>query len=104
MDVGSVLLQVRSTSLCLSFVLIVTWSNGNPNPYYFSITGYINRLRGYHADDHETPGFQDGIIPSYYYALKDRFLHMQEFYPVKKSFYAREFPTSWRLIDTGLNE
>jgi len=69
-----------------------------------SLTGYINRLRGYHADDHQTPGYQDGIIPSYYYALKDRFLHMQEFYPVKKSFYAREFPTSWRLIDTGLDD
>ena len=70
--------------------------------WFSTFTGYINRLRGYHADDHQTKGYEDGIIPSYYYALKDRYLHMQEFYPVKKQFYAREFPTSWRLIDTGV--
>jgi hypothetical protein len=72
--------------------------------WFSTFTGYINRLRGYHADDHQTPGYEQGIVPSYYYALKDRFLHMQEFYPVKKSFYAREFPTSWRLIDTGVSD
>jgi hypothetical protein len=72
--------------------------------WFSTFTGYINRLRGYHSDDHQTPGYEKGIVPSYYYALKDRFLHMQEFYPVKKSFYAREFPTSWRLIDTGVSD
>lgn len=70
--------------------------------WFSTFTGYINRLRGYHADDHQTPGYEMGIVPSYYYALLDRYLHMQEFYPVKKQFYAREFPTSWRLIDTGV--
>lgn len=72
--------------------------------WFSTFTGYINRLRGYHADDHQLPGYQDGIIPSYYYALKDRHMHMQKFYPVKKSFYAREFPASWRLIDYGLED
>jgi hypothetical protein len=72
--------------------------------WFSTFTGYINRLRGYHADDHQTPGYEQGIVPSYYYALRDRFEHMQTFYPVKKSFYAREFPTSWRLIDTGIGE
>ena len=70
--------------------------------WFSTFTGYINRLRGYHADDHQTPGYEQGIVPSYYYALADRFEHMQEYYPVKKSFYAREFPTAWRLIDTGV--
>ena len=72
--------------------------------WFSTFTGYINRLRGYHADDHQTPGYEMGIIPSWYYALADRYDHMQRFYPVKKSFYAREFPTSWRLIDTGIGE
>lgn len=72
--------------------------------WFSTFTGYINRLRGYHADEEETPGYEQGIVPSYYYALKDRYLHMQTFYPVKKSFYAREFPTSWRLIDTGVDD
>jgi hypothetical protein len=70
--------------------------------WFSTFTGYINRLRGYHADDHQTPGYGMGVVPSYYYALKDRYLHHQEFYPVKKSFYAREFPASWRLIDSGI--
>lgn len=71
--------------------------------WFSTFTGYINRLRGYHADDHQTPGYEQGIVPSYYYALKDRFDHMTEFYPIKKSFYAREFPTAWRLIDTDVD-
>jgi hypothetical protein len=72
--------------------------------WFSTFTGYINRLRGYHADDHQTPGYEDGIIPSYYYTLEDRYDHMREFWPVKRAFYAREFPTSWRLIDTGVEE
>jgi hypothetical protein len=70
--------------------------------WFSTFTGYINRLRGYHTDDHQLPGYKDGIVPSYYYALEDRFDHMQRWYPVKKSFYAREFPASWRLIDTSV--
>lgn len=64
--------------------------------------GYINRLRGYHADEEHSAGFEQGIISSWYYAHKDNFDHMQVYYPVKMQYYAREFPTSWRLIDTGI--
>ena len=72
--------------------------------WFSTFTGYINRLRGYHADDHQTPGYESGIVPSYYYTLEDRYMHMKEFWPVKRAFYAREFPTAWRLIDTGVEE
>lgn len=65
----------------------------------FRFTGYIMRLRGYHADEEELPGYEQGIHNSWFYALPDRFDHMQHYYPVKRSFYAREFPTGWRLID-----
>ena len=65
-------------------------------------TGYINRIRGYHADKEKRPGYEMGQIDSWYYVLEDRFDHMRDYYPVKQSFYAREFPTSWRLIDTTL--
>jgi len=70
--------------------------------WFSTFTGYINRLRGYHADDHEMPGFEQGIINSYYYAMPDRFDHLREYWPIKKQFYAREFPASWRLIDTSI--
>ena len=77
--------------------------------WFSTFTGYINRLRGYHhhQDNYKTPKEKHddvmGIVPSWYYALTDRYDHMQHFWPVKKSFYAREFPTSWRLIDHGAN-
>ena len=72
--------------------------------WFSTFTGYISRLRGYHANKQKTKGYEEGIVPSYYYALEDRHYHMQTFYPVKRSFYAREFPTSWRLIDKGIGE
>jgi GDP-fucose protein O-fucosyltransferase len=31
--------------------------------WFSTFTGYINRIRGYHADDHQLPGYQDGIVP-----------------------------------------
>lgn len=57
------------------------------------------RLRGYHDGKEKAPGYEKGVSNSWYYVLEDRFDHMQRYYPVKKVFYAREFPTSWRLID-----
>lgn len=68
-------------------------------PFVCRFTGYIDRIRGYHADEEQLPGFENGTHNSWFYALPDRFDHMQRYYPVKKSFFAREFPTSWRLID-----
>jgi hypothetical protein len=72
--------------------------------WFSTFTGYINRLRGYHATQDKTPGHEKGIHNSWYYALEDRYDHLQTYYPVKQSYYAREFPTSWRLIDTGIGE
>jgi hypothetical protein len=99
------LAQIMSTSWSLDWVgRHRTHSPGrsvSPYLYISRFTGYINRLRGYHADEEEQPGYQEGILPNtWYYTLPDRFEHMQQYYPVKKSFFAREFPTSWRLIDT----
>ena len=50
------------------------------------------------------PGHEQGIIPSWYYVRDIDFDNMQSYYPVKQSFYAREFPTAWRNIDFGLHE
>ena len=72
--------------------------------WFSTFTGYINRLRGYHSTHDKAPGHKDGIINSWYYALEDRYAHLQTYYPVKQSYYAREFPTSWRLIDTGIGD
>jgi hypothetical protein len=69
-----------------------------------SFTNYVNRLRGYHANRAKAPGYEDGIIPSWYYATEDHRNDMRTFYPVYQGYYYREFPTSWRLIDTGVDE
>ena len=72
--------------------------------WFSTFTGYINRIRGFHNNKRKGPGYEMGYHTSYYYALDDRKYHLQEFYPVKKSFYAREFPAAWRLIDEGIGE
>ena len=64
------------------------------------------RLRGYHSQAEIPKGgehaeaFQQGKLPnSYYYALEDSKTKMHDYWPVKKAFYAREFPASWRQLD-----
>jgi len=71
--------------------------------WFSTFTGYINRLRGYHSQKQKEPGYEKGnIMTSFYYAPPDRFNHMHEYYPVKKSFYAREFPTGWMQLNSDL--
>ena len=84
--------------------LVATRSRTFFGCWFSTFTGYIDRIRGYHADEEKQTGYEKGIINSWFYALPDRFDHMQEYYPIKRSFYAREFPTSWRLIDKTVDE
>lgn len=72
--------------------------------FYSTFTGYINRLRGYHANKVKAPGYEDGIIDSWYYAPASQRDQMRSFYPVYQGYFYREFPTSWRLINKGVNE
>jgi hypothetical protein len=72
--------------------------------WFSTFTGYINRLRGYHANRAKLPGYDRGIISSWYYVLETRYDFMRIFYPIKKPFHAREFPSGWRLIDAGIGE
>lgn len=65
---------------------------------------YVTDFVGYHADKEKQPGYENGLVNSYFYALPDRFDHMRHYYPIKQVFYAREFPTAWRLIDTTVND
>lgn len=61
-------------------------------------------MRGYHADNEKIPGSQQGIIPSWYYVFEANFNHLRVYYPLKQSLWAREFPTAWRLIETGMED
>lgn len=71
--------------------------------WFSTLTSYITRLRGYHSEKNKSPGYKEGALPStYYYAMADRKLAMQEFWPVKQAFHAREFPRSWMDIDVDV--
>jgi hypothetical protein len=74
--------------------------------WFSTFTGYINRIRGYHSVKRRLPGYEDGALPStyYYYAFKEHLRHMHKYVPVKKSFYAREFPAAWRDIDSSVSK
>jgi len=50
------------------------------------------------------PGFEQGVIDSYYYTLAENKMRMRQYWPVSGAVYAREFSTSWRNIDQGIEE
>ena len=72
--------------------------------FYSTFSGYINRLRGYHADAEKLEGYEDGIIESYYYAPKTLYDEMHMYFPLWEPIWAREFPASWRLIDKDIDQ
>jgi len=83
--------------------------------WFSTYTAYINRLRGYHTNFHKNHShsnseidtrshYELGIIPSYYYTPEDKFDSMQKYHAIKKDFFAREYPTSWRLIDASIQQ
>lgn len=103
-DFHSVLGDVNSNFYGMIDQLVASRSRTFFGCWFSTFTGYINRLRGYHSTHDKLPGHEQGVHNSWYYALEDRYDHLQTYYPVKQSYYAREFPTSWRLIDTGIAE
>ena len=72
--------------------------------WFSTFTGYINRLRGYHADFRRLKGYKLGKIESYYYAPAIKKERMRGYWPLTGALYAREFPVSWRDIDRGIDE
>lgn len=74
--------------------------------WFSTFTGYIMRLRGYHSQSEisdwnpDSKEFLEGRLPhSYYYALPQHKTKMHDYWAIKKSFFAREFPTSWWQLD-----
>ena len=81
--------------------------------YFSTFTGYINRLRGYHAytpkkkEEEEDPNHssssredpRDGGLNSYYYTPLATKYDMRVYKAVQEPMWAREFPIAWRDID-----
>ena len=68
--------------------------------YMSTFTGYIYRIRGYHAQKDKADGSQYGQMPtSYFYAPDEHRDDMIDYTGVYGPFWAREFPQGWRDID-----
>jgi len=73
--------------------------------WFSTFTGYINRIRGYHSVKDKAPGYKNGELPkTFYYATKSRKNAMHKYAPFNGGFFQREYPTSWRDIDKGIQE
>ena len=70
--------------------------------WFSTLSGYINRMRGYYSVKAQLEGYELGTLPSYYFVPKDKKFQMTKYMPVKLPIYMREFPTSWRDIDNSL--
>ena len=70
-----------------------------------SFTGFITRMRGYHSVRDRLPGHEEGTLPNtYYYVPTNQRNVMHTYSPLYGPFFNREFPTSWRQIDFGLDD
>ena len=72
--------------------------------FFSTLSGYVNRMRGYYITKHKLKGAEDGTMLSYYFTPKDKMEQMLEYKPVKKPIYMREFPVSWRDIDKNVKD
>ena len=70
--------------------------------WWSTLTGYINRMRGYSSVKQKLDGHQNGTLQSYYFIPDDRKMEMRQFMSVRLPIYMREFPTSWRDIDKDI--
>lgn len=72
--------------------------------YLSTFSAHINRLRGYYSTKKKLPGYQDGIIDSYYFDHDPNTAKvMRKYFPVHGPYWAREFPVAWRDIDYGID-
>lgn len=73
--------------------------------YHSTFSGFIFRMRGYHDQKDKAEGWENGVLRnSYYYSGANEKLLYQQYYPLRAPYYSREFPTSWRDIDKGIEE
>jgi len=74
--------------------------------YFSTFTGYINRMRGYHAQQSGIPkdALEQGTMNSWYYVPKQNVDAVSEYRTITPPMWAREFPLGWRDIDQGIGQ
>ena len=77
--------------------------------FYSTFTGYINRIRGYHAqkDSGGVNNNKTGAIDSYYYVPKG-LAHFRErmrsYHSLEPAYWQQEWPVAWRDIDFDVED
>jgi len=72
--------------------------------WWSTLSGYVNRMRGYYITKNKLEGYKDGSMYSYYFFPEGRINDMRQYMPVRNAIWIREFPISWRDIDKGIKE
>ncbi|KAL9183369.1 hypothetical protein ACHAXT_005156 [Thalassiosira profunda] len=73
--------------------------------HHSTFTGFIFRIRGYHSQKDRADGWERGTLQRsfYYTGVKEKRLY-EHYLPVHSPVYSKEFPTSWRDIDKGIED
>ena len=70
-----------------------------------TFSGFIFRMRGYHSQKDKADGWERGALhKSFYYTSAAAKRNYELYTPMHPAIYSREFPTSWRDIDRGIEE
>ncbi|GFH56455.1 hypothetical protein CTEN210_12931 [Chaetoceros tenuissimus] len=70
--------------------------------WFSTLSGYINRMRGYYSTKNKSEGYELGTIQSYYFFPHDIKFDMLQYRAIREAIWMREYPTSWRDIDKSL--
>ena len=52
--------------------------------WWSTLSGYVNRMRGYYISKHKLEGYKDGTMESYYFFPDEKASQMKKYMPVKK--------------------
>ena len=66
-----------------------------------TFSAYIYRMRGYHSDKQKLKGHKNGSTESYILAPEKDKNMLQQYAPIHKPFWSREFPVAWQDIEKG---
>ena len=72
--------------------------------WFSTLSGFVNRMRGYASVKQKWPGHERGSLPSFYFFPDEKKFQMDQYMAVKLPIYMREFPVSWRDIDRGIGK
>jgi hypothetical protein len=75
--------------------------------YMSTFTGYIERIRGYHAQKIKAPGHSLGTSDSYFYT-PDMHAHARnnprKYLSIRQGWWMQEFPVGWRDLDHDVTD